>query len=471
MTARRDAKLRPPGPRGLRASGRAALALLTEPTRPLDELAARYGRTFEVALGPLRLVIVGDPEHVREVLATDLDAFRWARVMCNLGFVVGASSMLVSDGEAHRRRRSLVQPGFARRRLDSWVPVVVAETDRLLAETVGAASGAVEVDLYALTRVLVRRIVVRVLFGTALGSRADEIGELLEPAMSYGSQPALRQLPHPFPRTKRASARAARRSVDRLLDEEIARCRAHPDPDANDLLRALVGADDGLSDAEIRDQIVTLIAAGYDTSTAGVAWLLVRALETPGVWAGLRNEADSWLDSEAQRVDSAALSQLDWSAAVVGETLRLHPPGVFAPREATRVLAVGPYLLARGSLVLWSPYLMGRDPTAWENPLEFQPERFAGRSLADARSDPGWAPFGRGPRSCIGFALAQMEMTLIPSRLAQRLDVELVTPGVPAPAGMVVSRPSGGLPVRLRNRVGPDRAVVPARDGETAAPQ
>jgi cytochrome P450 len=248
-----------------------------------------------------------------------------------------------------------------------------------------------------------------------------------------------------------------------LLDEEIARCRAHPDPDANDLLRALVGADDGLSDAEIRDQVVTLIAAGYDTSTAGVSWLLLRAVATTGVWDGLRTEADAWLDPDPQRVDAAALAHLGWSAAVVRETLRLHPPGVFAPRETTRVLAIGPYRLPRRSLVLWSPYLMGRDPAAWERPLEFRPERFAGGSLAGARSDPGWAPFGRGPRSCIGFALAQMEMTLIPSRLAQRLDVELLRPGIPAPTGMVVSRPSGGLPARLRNRVAPDCTVVPAR--------
>jgi cytochrome P450 len=437
----------------------------------LDELSARYGPTFEVGLGPVRLVVVGAPDHVREVLSTELDAFRWGRVFRNLSMVVGRRSMLVSDGEEHRRRRALVQPGFARRRLDSWIPLVVAEVDRLVDETLeGAASESVAVDLSDVTRVLVRRIVVRVLFGPNLGERADEIGELLEPAMSYASQPLLRQLPHPLPFTRRAEARAARRAVDGLLDEELARCRAHHDPAATDLLSALVGAEDGLTDAEIRDQVVTLIAAGYDTTTAAVSWLLSRAVATPEVWSRLRAEADARLDRDAAKVDAAAFSELRWSAAVVREALRLHPPGVFAPREATRALTVGPYQLRRGTLVMWSPYLMGRDAGAWEDPLEFRPERFEGATLADARSDPAWAPFGRGPRSCIGFALAQMEMTLIPSRLAQRLDIALTEPGIPSPTGMVVSRPAGGLPARLRNRAAAARVPVPDGGGETVLP-
>ena len=299
--------MKPPGPRGLRANATAALALVSEPCRPLDELSAQFGPTFEIALGPLRLVVVGDPEQARELMSTEEAAFRWGRVARNLGMVVGRTSIILSDGSEHRRRRALVQPGFARRRLDSWNPLVVAETDRIIDETVAAGAGAapVEVDLHQLMRVLVRRIVVRVLFGSGLGSRADEIGALLEPAMSYATQPFLRQLPHPIPYTRRARARAARRAVDGLIDEELARCRANRDPDATDLLSALVDAEDGLSDAEIRDQVVTLIAAGYDTTTAAVSWLLARAVTTPGVWNGLRAEADEWLDADAAKVDAA----------------------------------------------------------------------------------------------------------------------------------------------------------------------
>jgi cytochrome P450 len=443
--------VRPPGPRGLRANATAAIAFVSEPCAPLDALSAQFGPTFEIGLGPLRLVVVGDPEHARELMSTEESAFRWGRVARNLGMVVGRTSIILSDGSEHRRRRSLVQPGFARRRLDSWNPLVVAETDRIVGETV-AASGAdaVGVDLYQLIRVLVRRIVVRVLFGSDLGSRADEIGELLEPAMSYASQPLMRQLPHPFPYGRREEARAARRAVDGLIDEELARCRSNRDPDATDLLSALVDAQDGLTDPEIRDQVVTLIAAGYDTTTAAVSWLLARAVTTPGVWSRLRAEADESLDVDAEKVDAAAFGELRWSEAVMREALRLHPPGVISPREATRSLRFGPYDIRNHSLVMYSPYLLGRDARSWPDPLEFRPGRFEGRLGSDARNDPAWAPFGRGTRSCIGFALAQMEMTLIPARLAQRIDVELTGPEIPKPCGIVVSRPEGGLPATIK---------------------
>jgi cytochrome P450 len=442
--------LRPPGPRGLRANATAAVAFVSEPCGPLDSLSAEFGPTFEIALGPLRLVVVGDPEQARELMSTEEAAFRWGRVARNLGMVVGRTSIILSDGSEHRRRRSLVQPGFARRRLDSWIPLVVAETDRIVDETVAAGAGAAAVDLYQLVRVLVRRIVVRVLFGSELGSRADEIGELLEPAMSYASQPLLRQLPHPLPLGSRERARAARRAVDGLIDEELARCRAHRDPDATDLLSALVDAEDGLSDAEIRDQVVTLIAAGYDTTTAGVTWLLARAITTPGVWAGLRAEAVAALDADAAKVDASAFAALHLSEAVMREALRLHPPGVISPREVTRSITVGPYNIRRGTLIMYSPYLLGRDRRSWDRPLEFRPERFEGKAASDARNDPAWAPFGRGSRSCIGFALAQMEMTIIPARLAQRLDVDLISTVVPKPCGIVVSRPRGGLPATVK---------------------
>jgi cytochrome P450 len=444
--------VKPPGPRGLRANAAAAIAFVSEPCGPLDELSAQFGPTFEIALGPLRLVVVGDPEQARELMGTEEAAFRWGRVARNLGMVVGRTSIILSDGSEHRRRRALVQPGFARRRLDSWHPLIVAETDRIVDETIaaGAGSAAVDVDLHQLMRVLVRRIVVRVLFGSELGSRADEIGTLLEPAMSYATQPFLRQLPHPIPYTRRARARAARRAVDGLIDEELARCRSNHDPDATDLLSALVDAEDGLSDAEIRDQVVTLIAAGYDTTTAAVSWLLARAVTTPGVWDRLRGEADQHLDVDADQVDVAAVGALRWSEAVMREALRLHPPGVISPREATRALRFGPYDIRNHSLVMYSPYLLGRDARSWPEPLEFRPARFEGQAGSDARNDPAWAPFGRGTRSCIGFALAQMEMILIPSRLAQRIDIELLGTDVPKPCGIVVSRPSGGLPATIK---------------------
>ncbi len=149
------------------------------------------------------------------MLATTTDAFKWGHRFNVLGFIVGPGSMIVSDGDDHRRRRGATQPGFARRRLDGWIPLIVGATDRLIDETLLTTIAAD--DLYPYGRTLVRRIVVRVLFGDALGDRADELGAILEPAMTYGVQPALRQLPHPLPYTRRARARQALRAADRII--------------------------------------------------------------------------------------------------------------------------------------------------------------------------------------------------------------------------------------------------------------
>ena len=132
------------------------------------------------------------------------------------------------------------------------------------------------------------------------------------------------------------------------------------------------------------------------------------------------------------------------------EAVRLHPAGVLSPREAATDVTVGGYAIPNGTLILWSAHLAGRNATAWADPLTFDPDRFIDvdderRALADM----AWVPFGRGARNCIGFALAQMELTLIVSRLAQRLDLAPVSDEVPDPVGMVVNRPTGGAPMHV----------------------
>jgi len=449
-----------PGPRGLRDTIGAMRGLTGDPCPTLDALVAEHGPTFVVRGGPMTMAIVGDPVHLAPLLATTTDAFRWGHRFNVLGFIVGPGSMIVSDGDDHRRRRGAAQPGFARRRLDTWIPLIVSETDRLVDETLTHRADAF--DLYPVGRAFVRRVVVRVLFGDGLGDRADELGAVLEPAMTYGVQPALRQLPHPLPYTRRARARAALRAADAIIYEELARRRRAPrtDDDAIDVLDTLL-ANEGLaaeggalSTSEIRDQTITLIAAGYDTTSSGLAWTVLRAARVPEVWNGLRAEADRVLgDTPTTQLDGATLRNLTYADAVVRESLRLHPPGVFSPRQAERDLVLGDFAIERGTMILWSPYVSGRLPDVWGDPLEFRPARFAD---PDARQqsaiDGAWMPYGRGPRACIGFALAQMELTLALSRLAQRVDIEAVNPNVPRPVGMIVNRPAGGVVARVAVR-------------------
>ncbi len=361
--------------------------------------------------------------------------------------------MTTTGGDEVRRRPASRAVGST-----SWIPLIVSETDDLIDETLLATTE--PQDLYPHGRALVRRIVVRALFGAALGNRADELGAILEPAMTYGVQPALRQLPHPLPHTRRSRAHDALRDADRMIYDEIERRRRAPGGDERpDVLDTLIASD--LSTSEIRDQTVTLIAAGYDTTASGFAWTVLRAADLPEVWAALRAEADLVF---ADPLDASTLHRLTYADAVVHESLRLHPPGVFSPRQAARDLTLGDFPIKKGTMILWSSYVAGRLPTVWDQPLEFRPERFGAIDpRGRAAIDTAWIPFGRGPRACIGFALAQMELTLALARLAQRVDIAFSRPGIPRPVGMIVNRPEGGLPAAVSRRQATTAVDDPAR--------
>ena len=436
-----------PGPRGPIATAKLARGLLSDPCPALDAAAARYGPTFAVGVGPVRLVVVGDPAHLGQLLSMPNDSFRWGHILNTLGFFVGKGSMIVSDGDAHRRRRGHVQSSFARRHLDTWIPMILAETDRMIDDAIVPANATV--DLFPVERKLVMAIVLNVLFGSGLNERVDEIEALMEPAKVYLEQSFVRQLPHPLPFTRRSRARHTRRALDRLVDAEMARRRSSARselPDLLDRLLAETGAE-RLTDAEIRDQVITLIGAGYDTTTSSLSWTTLCAAADPAVWARLRAEAEVVLGGEPT---SRTMQELTYAQAVVKEALRLHPAGVFSPRQAVDDVRIGEHVIRKGTFILWSPYLAGRDADAWDDPLSFRPERHLDPDPAmAARADAAWVPFGRGPRKCIGFALAQMEMTLAIARLAQRVDLTLESAEMPRPYGMVVNRPTGGVRVRV----------------------
>jgi hypothetical protein len=293
----------------------------------------------------------------------------------------------------------------------------------------------VRFDLAPHIQTTVRRIVVRVLFGPELD--ADEVGDRLAYAAEYINRPMLRQVPHPLPVGDRERARASRRSFDALLDAEITRRRAAPAHERDDVLDVLLAAD-GLSREELDDQVASLIGAGYDTTTATASWLVLRAAPRPDVWDRLRTEADAAAPDDTR----------PWADAVVHESLRIHPAGAHSPRLVARSFDLGPYPIRKGSLIAWSPLLAGRDPASWPDPMRFDPTRHLGTE------EPAyaWVPFGAGSRSCLGFGLARMNLTLLASRLAQRVDLEPASSAVPDPVGTVTSHPAGGVPVTVVSR-------------------
>ncbi len=443
-----------PGPRGVAQIG-FLRRILRDPQPVLDDLCAEYGQLCGLGAGPMRVAIVGAPSMLDELFAMPNDSFRWGHKFNVLGFVVGPGSMIVSDGLDHKRRRSSVQTAFAIRRLHAWVPTIVERTDAAVNRLGAELEDQTEtVNLYPVGRRIVLEIVVLALFGERLAARAQEIGELFQRPQDYLESSAIRQFPHPIPFTTRARVRADRQALDAILDTEIAHRRAHPDSDAADTIGCLVH-DAKMSDSEIRDQMVTLIGAGYDTTSASLAWMLWCSALEPSVWVRLRDEADRVFGPVGAGgvVDHSLLGQLEFADRVVRETLRLHPAGVVSPREAAVDVTIGGHTIKKGTLILWSAHLAGRDPNSWTDPLRFDPDRFLDLTPEQkVVADHAWVPFGRGARNCIGFALAHMELTLMISRLAQRLDVTPLASEAPKPVGMVVNRPTGGVPMQVSLR-------------------
>ena len=440
-----------PGPSG-RENLRRIREIFSDPASALDRLSQTYGPVCGLGLPGVRLAVIGGPVVLREMFSHSADAFRWGHRFNAVGvkFVVGKESMIVSDGAEHRRRRGSVQAAFTRRRLDHWIPMIVERADAAIDELLSRPDlDDGPVDLAPAMRRLIIGVTVQAFFGERLGEHADKIADLYEGPQHFIEAPAVKQLPHPFPFTTRARVRRDLRAINTIIDAEICERRANPTGDPLDILEALV-IEAGLSDSEIRAQVRTLIGAGYDTTAAALSWLLWCTALSPDVWQRVRDEADAVLGSaigSASQVDAAALARLEYTHRTVRESLRLHPAGLIGARVAAQEMELGGYRIRKGTLVVWSPHLAGRNPDHWVEPLHFDPDRFVDLTAdQQALSDIAWIPFGRGPHMCIGFALAQMELALVIARMSQRLDLTPISDQVPHPIGMVVNRPTGGAP-------------------------
>lgn len=409
----------------------------------LDEMYARWGPVVDVGYRyPLRSVYLFGPEANQLILHDHPENFLWGDALSALLPVDGPTALIVTDGEEHDRRRRLVQPAFAKRRVDAHLDLIVEEADRMLERWRPGRS----LDAFAEGRTAVRRIVVRALFGTRLGDEADRIGELLEPALRYvNSNPATR-LDVNLRWNGYAKAARARQAVDAIVQDEIDRRRSGDEGEEQvDILSALLAASDdgdGLSDAEIRDQVRSLIAAGYDTTTSAVSWLVYGLGTNP---AAMRTMSEQIRDLIGDRPPTVAdVRRLPAVDGVVRETLRLWPPGTVSLRTAVDSFECYGHRIEAGRLIVYSPYVTHRLEEVWGDPLCFRPERWV-----DGEPTPySFVPFGGGRRHCVGFALATLELQVFAVRMAQHCTWT-VDGGEPRSAAAASFAPTGGMPITI----------------------
>jgi cytochrome P450 len=400
----------PPGPR-LPALLQTLVWALA-PTWLMDRCARRLGEAFTLTFWPsgMQLVLISDPEAVKTVFTAPPEVAPSAAGNSPVAPVMGPSSVIVLTGPEHLRQRKLLLPPFHGERMREYEQVIVEATRRDLA---GWELGT-PMRLQERTRRITLEVILRAVFGVE-AERMDPlrraIGDLLEPMHT------LRLLRvalsgRTFERPPGAIGRALDR-LDALIYEEIARRRAERDLEQRtDILSLLLLArdEDGaeMTDAELRDELVTLLLAGHETTATAVAWAVERLVRHPAKLRRLLQELDEDAGDE-------------YMTAVVNETLRVRPVVPIVVRMLTRQLRVGDYELPAGTRVVASIYLTNRNPRSYEQPREFRPERF----LGSAPETFSWIPFGGGIRRCIGASFALLEMKLILRTVLAELEPSL----------------------------------------------
>jgi len=446
------AALRVPGPRALWPVGQ-LYQFRRDPLTFLARLAREYGDVVCFKAGPQSIYFLNHPDHVRDVLVTHNARFKKGRALQRAKRLLG-EGLLTSEGDFWRRQRRLAQPAFHRQRIASYARVMVEYAEQTSARWRDGQTLDISSEMIRLTLAVVGKT----LFDAEVESDADEVGAALTEVMNlfgyllFPFAELLEKLPLP-PQRRFQRARA---KLDAVIYRIIGE-RRRSGEDRGDLLSTLLHAVDeegdrtGMTDEQVRDEVMTLFLAGHETTANALTWAFYLLAQNPEAESRLHEELGAVLEGGRPPTadDYAALR---YTEMVVSETMRLYPPAWAVGRLSLEDHEVGGYLIPRGSLVLVSQYVMHRDPRFFPDPERFDPERWT-HEARSARPQFSYFPFGGGPRRCIGEGFAWTEAVLILATLARRWRLRLI-PGraVEARARITLRPGKGGVPVRVEGR-------------------
>lgn len=439
----------PPGPRFPLSSLGAVAAFARDPLGVLEQLAfGGHGDLAYLHLPGLHAYALNHPSLVEHVLVTHSRRYPKDRVQKDLLRPLFGNGLLLSEGDFWLSQRRLMQPAFHRQRIASYAQLMVGQARTLAASW---QHGQVR-DVYADMSQLTLDIVLRALFGVDSSGEAQAVGPALSRVMEYFAKLSIAYLPSWLPTPSNLAFRSALRRLDAAVLDIVRRRRAQGS-DTGDLMSLLLHAqaEDGsrMSDSQLRDEVLTLVLAGHETTAITLAFCWHLLARHPAAEAALHRELDSVLQSRDPTVED--LPSLPYTEHVVKESLRLYPPAWSLSREAAEQDTLAGFPLPAGAMVMISPWTLHRDARFFEQPLAFRPERWEG-GLEQRLPRFAFCPFGGGSRLCIGVNFALVEARLALATLARRFRLEADYPGEPALLPSITLRPRHGLRMRLHAR-------------------
>lgn len=415
-----------------------------DPLGFLGGVAERYGDIASFRLGPVEVFFVRHPDLIREVLITQRTSFTLSPLRVKLVAVVG-HGLFTSQGELHARQRRLMQPVFRKSRIEAYAGQIA----ELSARTRERWRAGDEIDITDEMMRLTMLIAARALFDHDIEEDAEAVSSnlaVLLDVFTRISSPFLKlTLALPLPSTLRF--RRAVRDLDKVFYRMIER-RKGARAGGTDLLSLLMQARDDetnvlMTDRQLRDEVLTLLIAGHETTANLLAWTLYLVAQDPQADRRLHEEVRAVLGGRAG-FTAADTDRLPFARMVIQEGLRLYPPGWFVGRQALAEVRLGKYVVPKGAVVMLSQYVMHRDGRYFEQPDCFRPDRWQGDFLEKLPRG-AYFPFSAGDRHCIGEGFAWQEALLILATLVERWKFELL------PGQKIGTRPS----VTLR----PDKAI------------
>ncbi len=440
---------------------------IMSPLQYLETCDRKYGSLYRAKITAGRvenLLLVSDPEAIQFMLSHDKREFSApGEVNTILEPLLGANSLLLLSGERHQQHRQLIMPPFHGERLRAYIDLIVQIThdviDQLpLHQPFTARDAMQQISM---------RVILQAVFGLYEGERCRQLEELLRIRLNMVSSPLASTLLF-FPALKRDfgawspghKLKQLADETDRLLYAEIQERRSQDTSQCDDILSLLLAARDesgqGLSDAELHDELMTLLFAGHETTATALAWALYWTHAKPDVKQNILAE----LAELGEHPDLMAITRLPYLSAVCNETLRIYPVAMLTfPRRVESTVEMLGYPLEPGTLLMGSIYSLHHNPKLYPDSHQFKPERFLERQFSAYE----FMPFGAGVRRCVGAALAQYELKLVLSTILSRCQFALAEsqPVMPQRRGITLG-PKGGVQLTLEQRHPKQAAAIAA---------